>query len=638
VGEELRRVELRDLRPSVLETVVVKHGETPLDTVKDWVLAWDDPGDTPPFPRVLLTPERLAALRKTHGNDPQYALFFDPKEQKKQFGWACPNLTDAQRRRARTLAAFYAYKQSSPDYWPVNEYANGPSNPNMIDINACALSVTTSILRGHPEWKNWTELVSRVAQASYRASVSDDGVWYESPGYQWAGNTAANLSLLTLARHGVLDINSLPQAAKVNTYVAHLLSPPDPRFRGVRPGVTLPEGMKIPNFAEHYTRQFGLTEAQLRQYSYKKRMPAALGDNMPFHAAFQAWIAGSIKDKFPIEAGHGMWAWRQMGRPGIFGDVNVSRAAVDETVKSIPIDGKTKFFPGFGVMFRHGFDTPDETFVTFRWTDHAFGHYHRDFGSFSLYAKGVPLCLDWMYHSFNGSEYHNNMTPGGQSWGETKLREFASKPGADYARGKQPIRVSAPKAGDWQRQVLFVKDEADPGDKTYVVVRDVFQSKEKNTCNVWTMSAEPPRFEGDSIAHLKGQFDVDAHIIFFRKPPAPLTTRVAVHKKNVYWYDMRQTQHRVQASADSAADYGYIIYATKPGQKPPTVTVAEGGVLRLRFADGVEHVLFLFPETKSVTLDRLSFAGRCGVAKKKAGKWALTLLSGDALRQTPIGN
>jgi len=640
---------------TLLERAIVKHGEAPLDTIKDWVLVWDDPADTPPHPRVFATPERLAAMRKAHGTDPRYRSFFDAARQKQLFdqsvrrvewivasflqrgqstrnttihgcqatmfptmlnldlGLACPDLTEAERRWARTLAAFYAYKQSSPDYWPVNEYANGPSNPNMVDINAAALAHTIGVVRGHPQWRKWAELTNRVEQASYRASASPDGVWFESPGYQWAGHRAANMAVLALERLGVLDPASIPRIAKVNTYMAHMLSPPDPRFRGVRPGVKLPEGMKIPNFSEDFTKEFGLTEEQLKRYSVKLRMPAALGDNMPFYWAMGAWVAGSVKQKYPTEAGHGIWAWRQMGRPARFPDVN--RTVIDETVKPIPIQGTTKYFPGFGVMFRHGFGRADETFMTFRWTDHAYGHYDEDFGSFSMYAKGVPLCLDWMYYSFHGSQYHNTLSPGGQCWGETKLKEFTSTPGADYARGRQHIRVDAPEKGDWQRQIVLVKDEKDPGDKTYFVFRDSFFGKEKHTCNIWTMAAEPPRFEGGNVAHLKGQFGVDAHIMFFAKPPAPLTTRRAVHKKRVYGYDMHQVQHNVRASADSAAQYGYVIYPTKVGQMPPTVSANAEGVVQLKFADGTVHLIFLFPEPKSAVSGKVRFKGRCGIVK-----------------------
>jgi len=667
-------------RPGVLDAKIVKHGETPLDTVKDWVLEWNDPPEAPPHPRVLLTPEKLKQLRRAHGSERDYAAFFDPKEQRTRFdramfylnhmatsflkctqssvnarfhstqstmtrsmldldlGLALADVTAAERRRARALAAFFGYKQSSPDYWRVREYAHGPSNPNMMDISAASLACTSAVLRGHPAWKRWADIAARVVSASYRASVSDDGVWFESPGYQGAGNRSANIALLALHRHGILDLTEIPQVAKVSTYTAHLLSPPDPRFRSVKPGVKLPEGVKIPAYSYDYTEEHGLTEEQLDKWTVKHRMPAGLGDNVPFHDNFTTWTAGLIKDKHPRAAGHALWQWQQMGRP----DRNyreVLRSTLDPTVKPVPIDGTTRFFPGFGVMFRHGFGTPHETFMTFRWTDHARGHYDQDFGSFSLYAKGVPLCLDWPDYAsgesdanVDGPRFHNSIDPACVSnKGETKLMEFVSTSGADYTRGRQYIRIQSPEDGSWQRQILFVKDEGDPGRATYFVFRDVFNGNEKNTCNIWTISKKPPTFEGDAVARLQGRFGVDAHIMFFKKPLGKLATERIYHVGISYgrWV---QTQHCVRATAQGESHYGFVIYPTRRGEAPPKVFTEKTGVVRVVFAGGEEHCLFLFPDETTVRHGPLAFKGRCGIAKKVNGRWSATLLGGSHLR------
>ncbi|MBI2195239.1 MAG: hypothetical protein HYU36_24935 [Planctomycetes bacterium] len=618
-------------RPGVLDAATVKWGETPLDKVKDWVLEWADPPGVPPHPRVVLTPEKLQELKASRGDDPTLGALFKPEEQRAAFesaraelgavvrtfltcgsctpdtmihrcqeivrhemlrldlALALPDLTEEERKRARALAAFCAYKQADPDYWPCREYGHGPSNPNMMDISINVLACASGLLHGHPEWRQWGSLAARAARASILASVSEDGAWFESPGYQGAGNAPENLTLLILRRHGIDDLTDMPHLARAGSYFAHLLSPPDPRFNNCR-------------------------------------TPASLGDNVPFGSNYHPWIAGAIQNKYPAEAGHAVWCWEQMGKP--MNQPLLFASCFDPSVKSVPIDGRTKYFPGFGVIFRHGFGTPSETFMTLRWTDHAFGHYDEDIGSFNLYAKGVPLCLDWIDYSPGQAEYHNTLSPS-PGWGDTRLAEFASLPGADYTRGRQPVRVEKPQDGDWQRQVLFVKDERDPGLATYLVVRDLFLSREKNSCNVWTMASEPPRIEGDRVAHLTGQFGVDAHVTFFVKPPGPLATLRYDHTGHSYG-EWKQTQHRVQAAAESASEYGFLLYPARRDEPVASVVEEKDGVLHLQLPDQ-EHLIFLYPAEREAQVGPLRFKGTCGVAKKLGDRWSLTLLSGSLL-------
>ncbi len=65
----------------------------------------------------------------------------------------------------------------------------------------------------------------------------------------------------------------------------------------------------------------------------------------------------------------------------------------DMTVQPLPPDLHSRWYPGYCVICRDGL--PQETWLGYRQTKYAVDHFHADQGSFTLYAKGVPLVMDW---------------------------------------------------------------------------------------------------------------------------------------------------------------------------------------------------------------------------------------------------
>ena len=145
---------------------------------------------------------------------------------------------------------------------------------------------------------------------------------------------------------------------------------------------------------------------------------------------------------------------------------------------------------------------------------------------------------------------------------------------------------------------------------------------------------EAPRLDGETAAHVTGRYGVDAHIFFYVKPPGPLTSLEHSHTGQSYgkW---DQTQWRVQAASEKAAEYGFVLYPTKKGQPPPKVSVEKSGVLRVETPDE-EDLVFLFPEETEAVCGPLRFKGRCGVAKKINGQWSLIPLSGSLVFVPPM--
>ena len=641
----------------------VKHGETPLDKVKDWTFEWNLPADTE-FPRLYYTPASIARMKRDyaglpadiksiiHSDQPAEALLTGSDVGlKKAFGQigelrnsaimfltgghntadtythrfqeivrhsttlvdiglASGSVTAEERRRTLAVVAFLAYKISDPDYWAYHGYGGGPSNPNMMSIATDALAKCAALCAGHPRQKEWLELCRRLVCADILMSINPSGAWLESPGYQGAGNTPINMTVLILKNAGIIDLVKDPlygqRLMAVSTYYANLLTPPDPRFAG-------------------------------------KRMPMALGDNVPFFNNMYTFLAFSGREAFPVQAGNAVWCWEQMGRPSRDALLLMNEHVLDGSIKPAPIIGTSVAVPGFGVMFRHGFGTSNETFMTYRQSDFAYGHYDEDQGSFSLFAKGAPVCLDWIDYSPNEAEYHNrvNYHPAALPWLTAPPDVFVTHTEADYVRTHEMSLVPDSRdkimprdaRADWQRQIIFVKDNQNPGDATYMVFRDIVTADHSSEWNVWTLAKPGTEKIADRTAVLEGQFGVDVLLAFYRKPRAPLTSLFHHHRTRSY-IQMDQNQTRIQARAETGGDYGVVLFPLRhSAEDSPSVKELESGAVEIRWATGRRHLIFLFPEVREITQDGVTFKGRAGLVKFENGKTTIVPL--ECVRMTP---
>jgi len=616
---------------SVIRRAQVRHGETPLDKVKDWVLEWDLPTDAR-WPRLYYSADSVARMKRDYPrlapeireliekDAAAYALLTDNEPGLRQafdrvaslrvsvdafvngghntvdtythrfqeivrgavpvvdIGLASSSVTEQERKRALALVAFLAYKISDPDYWAYHAYGGGPSNPNMMSIATNALAMCAALCVGHPQQQEWFELCKRLVCADILGSIGPRGAWLESPGYQGAGNNPVNMTVLILRNAGAADLVRDPvfgrRLLSVSTYWANLLTPPDPRFDG-------------------------------------RRMPMALGDNTPFFANMYTYLAHSGRDAFPVQAGNALWAWEQMGRPAHSALMLLNEHVFDDTVKPVAISGNTEVFPGFGVMFRHGFGTKHETFMTLRQSPFAYGHYDEDQGSFSLFAKGAPLCLDWIDYSPGAPEHHNRVDYGADinPWLVPKPDCVTLTEDADYVRVHQNAlpkgtTTRSNRAGQqpaWQRQVILVKDPEDPGDATYIVVRDRVTGNQPTTWNLWTMAVKDSAEVDGNIVRLKGQFGVDLTVFFFRKPAPALRTDFLHHQTRSY-IKTDQDQTRVQASCESGGDYGVVLYPLRRGiDVEPTVRELDAGTVELKWPNGRRHLVVCLPDAPDVS-------------------------------------
>ncbi|MCX5661110.1 MAG: hypothetical protein NTW19_15600 [Planctomycetota bacterium] len=370
-------------------------------------------------------------------------------------------------RYARAQIAFLAYKFASPGYYSLER--NYRANPNMTSARYCTMAILASLVPDHPLAKQWAKGGLDEVERELKEWTGPNGGWLEAPHYQTVA--MSSILLLGFAAHnaGFADFLDDPRLARSMRYLARISTPPDPRFNGLR---------HFPPVGNTYqfetTGLFG-TLAQV----YRKSNPQ-LADEM-------------------------LWTWLQQGksRSGSIGegmhDATLFPPTTSATNAATPAPGApawgSEHFPGSGAVMRSGFPTERETYLYLLHGGFA-EHYDDDRGSFELWGKGRPLCLDWGYNSRMPAWLHNRVEAGG--WGD--ITRFKSFEPADYLRTDTQ---------GWERQLLFVKD-ADPLAGNYYVIRDTIAQPAANWW-LWLYTETSPAL-ADGVIRVAGEHDVNLDI------------------------------------------------------------------------------------------------------------------------------
>jgi hypothetical protein len=503
---------------SAAQRLMVKHCETGLDEVKDMVLEWDSghPRDYPRLvttreelaarPEIVATPPQADAATETPGPqvrkllDPALRIFLGSVDQPAQsvdtvhrceriqhivavadmllgrdvlttaeikkvlaihaVQWGRPVLTindtfsATDVTYARAQLAFLAYKLSSPNYYSPER--NFRANPNMTTMRSCTEAIVAAAISDHPNAATWAESGSREINRELDEWTMPGGGWLESPHYQTTAMSGMLFASFALRNAGFKDYLDDARLHGAMRYLARISTPPDPRFGNQR---HFPPAGNTYQFET--TGLFGIFAKLCRQSR------PAFADEM-------------------------QWVWQQQGAPSEGMPVTFHDAAlfpeVDHAVPQ-PLWG-SEHFRGSGVVLRNGFGGDRETYMWLLQGRFA-EHYDHDGGSFELWGKGRPLCLDWGYHGRMPAWQHNRVDVGGR--GEiSAFQPFAS---VDYLRSRQ--------AG-WERQVMLVKDV------DYIVMCDSI-AQGKGSWWLWLYTAEPLRLS-NGVLKMRGQHDVDLDI------------------------------------------------------------------------------------------------------------------------------
>ena len=617
-------------------------GAQPLDEVKDWTLDWPDPLSNVTWAAqsssngtaALAVMRSWLTAKRALGNygysmwtyygqerrryDKLVAVLDQPKE-----------LSAADRRELRRLCAFKAYVLNSLDEFP---WGAGPhlGNPNFHMMAMATRAQTAYLVKDHPQfttWSQWTLDYTRDYIARYtRAS----GAPYECPHYT-LDVTIREITKLnkTLLETGVGDAIDTPLFKACMQVLLDWSMPPDPRFTNHRLKLAFGNG-----------------------YPYQSFTPAVMQYLVEYYQTRDPRLAAQLQ-----------WV--------------VNRSQPDDTQLHVVQDEApalhSRHIGDAGVIFRHGFGTPDETFM-FLMAGNCDGHYEWESEqmAYTLYAKGQPInlhfgngyfpmfCRPWLRNrvSFDHMYEESERNP-------TRVQATAFTPEAEYLRAARDVdslrplnteypittnrgaawapseQASWPAIPHWQRiplttwnrQMLFLKDP-DPKGPNYFVLRDTFGGapSRPTDLSLWFLASNMTR-QGD-LYHFNGQCKVDMDV-FVATPvaaepetgqyghPAPPNVRPVATDTNFFLNGKsdQETQLFLRLKQPTGKGYLVVLYPRLKENDPAAnfTTLAEG-VVRIETALSTDTV-FMDSTTVKFANDQLTITGIAGTVRQfKSGK------------------
>jgi len=644
------RKETPDLYKScVPHRYLVKHGDFPLDMVKDYVLRWESAKKT--YPRLFLSPEDLTSFRERYEPNPedlayclknkinrnnmdraiQYYLatrneelgqkiadlavtwtqdaadLYIKQDSLLTLGYAPHHQTQVLTsatladvalstgllspemvERLKAQFAFIGYTVSRTDYWsPERGYS---ANPNMTTTVAAYKCAIGCLLPEHPLAAAWVaDAMTELKDVELDTWSDDNGGWLEAPHYAMASYDYMAGCFLMTHNAGFNEYLFDPKMKKVIEWFAKISTPPDSRINGMR---------HHPPIGNTYlfepTSDYGLMAYLWREHD-------------PEFSAHMQWMHRQ-SGSYP-EPGIGGFHPTLAGYREILSDPNLPERAPS---------WKSEIFPETGVILRHGFPGPAETqlhLITGR--NHA--HYDYDSGAVTIWGKGRIIADDFGYYGRAPAEDHNLVDAPIAGNGEMNIDTFTPSERFDYVSGRKQ---------GWTRQIAFVKDR-DPLGPNYFVINDGFLAPTSGHWRLW-LTADKVTPQGNAV-HVSGGEDVDTDI-FFARPASPAlstsnkTRRSASGlKPDMKWGPLESTQTGLIATLKNNRAVTTVIFPRKEDEPVPECTALAGGkVIRIESSRGTDYV-FLDTEPFTFEKDNIRFEGTVGCVQFRDDKPVLSL-------------
>lgn len=398
------------VKPTAYQAVR-KYSFFPLEKVKDWSLDWPEPKNA--WPRMFCKQGDLAEMRARYTDAPAvmqqswimpaaYVTGAKPEDVMKQvgtslksevemalsddyynsFGWfpanpmnrsaaiweaamTMPGLKPQDRAHIKAWGAFLAHRSWDDDYWPPKENNNGWGSINMGTMAALSRVFTASIMTGQPEDKRWLARSKGYLLGNLLPLVGDDGASISSPSYTMASIEPVLEMALVLKYSGAYDaFKENPSLRKHGQFMLDVLTPPD---------VRTPIGGKPANGYRCNLWTVGDTQGQLTTGMDDMLALGFAGVDEPLAGALR-----TMSKRMEDSAGGG-WVAPALLR--------------NRTTPLVEPDLHSRWYPNYAAFLRDG--RPQETWFAYRETKFAVDHFHTDQGAFTLFAKGVPLMMDW---------------------------------------------------------------------------------------------------------------------------------------------------------------------------------------------------------------------------------------------------
>ncbi|MHB9134470.1 MAG: hypothetical protein ACYDBB_25645 [Armatimonadota bacterium] len=415
------------VKPTAYQAVR-KYSFFPLEKIKEWTFDWPEPKNA--WPRMFCKPGDLAEMRTRLQSAPaemqKYwmmpAAYFKnatPQDVTKQamtyikdevdgaltdkvvnsFGWfprmpmtrsatmwegamAMPGLDPKDRARIKAYGAFLAHRSWDDDFWPPKANCNGWGSINMATLASMSRVFTASIMVGHPSYSKWQQRSKGYLLGNLLPLLGSDGASISSPSYSMASIEPVVDMALALKFGGAYDaFKDDPRLQKLGQFMIDVLTPPD---------IRTPIGGDPKNGFRTNLWTVGDTQRSLTTGMHDM---LALG-----YAGTNEKLAGALRTMS-----------KRQENPAGSGFVPTA-LLVNRTTPLAEPDLRSRWYPNYAVFMRD--NRPRETWFALRETQFAIDHFHADQGAFTLFAKGVPLMMDWgsMYMPYMPQAvYHNRI-------------------------------------------------------------------------------------------------------------------------------------------------------------------------------------------------------------------------------------
>ncbi|OPZ86126.1 MAG: hypothetical protein BWY76_01090 [bacterium ADurb.Bin429] len=685
-----------DFTQSGIRRAWTRYGQNPLDKIKEWTLAWNDPG-AEAYPRGAIAAADLPALRERAQRIPALKGLLGSALHKR-FAYLVTQdkaLGDTLVRseangdvnwmgilpKLRWSARCYLDTQGDLGINTFMHHGNGH-----IMGAAPLFDIAMSVPEMTPEERR--EAMALYAFCMYKLSDPD---WLAYGAGFHLGNPNMPTMSMSLLGTGASVIPEHPRAAEwmmtsakstldmLRDYTApggawrecpHYQM--DASMSGV---LASAQQFKNAGFIDLYQNPFlkstMLYHAQIMtpvDPRFGIRSMPAIGNTAYETTSLYGRMAAGTAKSDPQYSRWLQWAWQAMGAPYMYPN--------DEMICNADLpaeqpDMSSRHFPGFGTVMRSHFGTKQETYLLFR-MGHQHEHYENEQGEIVFYAKGTPLLMDFgsLYQPMMSRPWlHNRVSLNHKTdwYALGEISQWSLLDSADAAMGSMttdrlyavpedpttPMPANSTPPAEfitpvtWTRQVMLVKHEL-PHGPHYAVVRDTLQGTgdDFNEFSLWGL-ATGVRFNGNTV-HYVGQHGVDLTMTVL-DPAKPRFTTGQYGHAFLYgpmanpWKSVNgnkkfeEVQHFVRMKRTDHKGYFTVLFPHLPDETPPVFTPWANGAGATAVLNGERHVVICADTPGRYDGNGITFDGQRALVRDGNGKTLLALLAGTALKAGGYG-
>lgn len=291
-------------------------------------------------------------------NNNQYPWWMQEMSARFDLVMGMPEITHEQKEVLKAYFSFCVNMLQDDDFMPLRTTGVGWGSINMPINTRGGRAVTAAVLSDNPDADTWIQRAIEYLDAIVKKIWTEDGSPVSAPHY--VSTNADPLVNMALPLYYAGKVEPIQERyPRIKAFTQHLidrLTPPDVRADGLR---------ILPTFGHTRIEPCG---------------------NIGKYAILTGLTDGRL-------AGEAMWMWKRGGTStkGFMDGIYYMHEEIEPAQPEL----KSVVYPGCLTFLRNGFPHENETYMAIHAGDHSIDHWDDDVGSFILYAKGVPLCVDF---------------------------------------------------------------------------------------------------------------------------------------------------------------------------------------------------------------------------------------------------